>query len=58
MKEVLHSSREEAGEEGNTANQDISILYDFPLFSVSYCGTNSSIEEAFSFVAKDSNDGK
>ena len=33
------------------------ILYEFPLFRVSYCGTNDDIEEAFSFVAKDQ-DGK
>ena len=33
------------------------VLYEFPLFRISYCGTNQSIEEAFSFVAKDT-DGK
>ena len=31
------------------------ILWDFPLFHVSYCGTDHSQQEAFSFVAKDNN---
>ena len=30
------------------------ILYEFPLFRISYCGTDPNIQEAFSFVAKDS----
>lgn len=33
------------------------VLYEFPLFRISYCGTNPEIDEAFSFVAKDT-DGK
>ena len=37
--------------------QETGILYEFPLFRISYCGTNPTIPEAFSFVAKDT-DGK
>ncbi len=33
------------------------VLYEFPLFRISYCGTDQSIDEAFSFVAKDT-DGR
>ena len=56
VKEVS-SSKDEVTENGVVATPS-PVLYDFPLFSVSYCGTNPAIEEAFSFVAKDSSDGK
>lgn len=57
VKEVP-SSREDrvsATEEG--VSREGKVLYEFPLFRISYCGTNQSIQEAFSFVAKDT-DGK
>ena len=47
-------SREDKEDGG--AGQGV-VLYEYPLFRVSYCGTNPNIQEAFSFVAKDS-DGK
>ena len=61
VKEVLQSKEEvaENGDDGGVAKEGRggSVLYEFPLFSVSYCGTNQTIEEAFSFVAKDT-DGR
>ena len=60
MKEVLKSKGEgdQLVENGGVAGDGRgSVLYEFPLFSISYCGTNHAIEEAFSFVAKDT-DGK
>ncbi len=47
-KDALGSEEEANAKEGSGA-----ILYEFPLFRISYCGTNSVIPEAFSFVAKD-----
>ena len=35
--------------------EDSRILWDFPLFRVSYCGTDRSQHTAFSFVAKSDN---
>lgn len=49
VKETSGSREETAAEEGGVAK----ILYNFPLFRISYCGTNEDIPEAFSFVAKD-----
>ena len=50
----LPKHKGEGEEDGDLAAEDQgSVLYEFPLFSVSYCGTNQTIEEAFSFVAKD-----
>lgn len=59
VKEVSRPKEEDqVAEDGGVARDALnSVLYEFPLFSVSYCGTNPDIEEAFSFVAKDS-DGK
>ena len=38
------------------ASSPAGVLYEFPLFRVSYCGTDKMHTEAFSVVAKD-NDG-
>jgi len=38
-------------------SSDGEVLYDFPLFRVSYCGTDKGHKEVFSFVAKES-DGR
>ncbi len=38
------------------ASPPVGVLYEFPLFRVSYCGTDKIHTEAFSVVAKD-NDG-
>ena len=56
VKEVT-ASRDEGSEdieEGVVSREgrDV-ILYEFPLFRISYCGTNETLPEAFSFVAKD-----
>lgn len=53
MKEV-GKAREDSADKGTGAG---TVLYEFPLFRISYCGTNEAIPEAFSFVAKE-NDGK
>lgn len=57
MKEVggAREEEEQANKDGGVAKS--AILYEFPLFRISYCGTNELIQEAFSFVAKDT-DGK
>ena len=50
MKDATRDREEAAvAEEGGMAK----ILYNFPLFRISYCGTNEDIPESFCFVAKD-----
>ena len=60
IKEVSESRREESetAEDGGAPKDGKGVvLYEFPLFRISYCGTNQTVYEAFSFVAKDT-DGK
>ena len=38
-------------------SSDKEVMFEFPLFRVSYCGTDRSQKEVFSFVAKET-DGR
>ena len=60
VREVWREEGEEVRVRVTTTNlrvkrvRDGLVLWDLPLFHVSYCGTDRSQHKAFSFVAKDS----
>lgn len=60
IKEVSDSKEEVngtlEGESASTEGRNILILYEFPLFRISYCGTSQTFQQAFSFVAKDTDE--